>query len=114
MSDLRFAMEELGAKLDGDLQAGHAPRPAAPADAFTRLEDQHAETFARELVSRRDAGGTRADHDDIRRLRRGAPKWRRQGAARPHRCSPSFPETATTSRQPEKPAACRCRAGRAG
>jgi hypothetical protein len=71
-SDLRFAMKELGAELDGDLQAGHAPRPAAPPDAFARLQDQRVETFAREFVGRREAGGTRADHDDIRGLRRGS------------------------------------------
>ena len=69
MRDLRIAVEELGAELDGDLQAGHAPRPAAPADALARFEDQRAAAFACELVGRREAGGARADHDDIRRLR---------------------------------------------
>src|SRR5258706_542559 len=36
------------------------------------------------------------------------------GGVRNQAGGPSFLETATTSRQPEKPAACRCRAGRAG
>jgi hypothetical protein len=65
-------MDELGAELDGDLQAWHASRPAAPADALARFEDQHATVFACELVGRREAGGARADHDDIRRLRRSS------------------------------------------
>ena len=72
MRDLRFAVDELGAELDGDLEAGHAARPAAAADAITGLEHEYRAARARELVRRRQAGGAGADHDDIRGLRRGS------------------------------------------
>src|SRR6185436_3981418 len=37
----RLAVDELGAELDRDVEAGHAARPAAPADALARLEHEH-------------------------------------------------------------------------
>src|SRR5262249_51726184 len=44
--DLGFAVEELGPELDRDVESGHAPRPAAAADALARFEHQSVAAFA--------------------------------------------------------------------
>ena len=51
--DLGFAVDELRAELDRDLEAGHAPRPAAAADAVARFQHEHGFAGADELDSRR-------------------------------------------------------------
>jgi hypothetical protein len=58
-------MNELGAELDRDGQARHAARPAAPADAVARLEDQDRAAGAREHVRGREAGRAGTHHDYI-------------------------------------------------
>jgi hypothetical protein len=65
MGDLRFTVDELGAELHRDFEARHAARPAAPADAIARFEDQHGAPGTRQLGRGRQAGGTGADDDDI-------------------------------------------------
>ena len=60
-----FAVDELRAELHRNLEARHAPRPAAAADALARLEDEHGAAGASQLVGRGEAGGTGADDDYV-------------------------------------------------
>ncbi len=61
----RAPVNELGAELDGNGQAGHVERPDATADTVARLEDKGRFTGARKLRGGRQPGGTGTqDYDD--------------------------------------------------
>src|SRR4051812_40633594 len=62
---LRFAVDELGAELDRDLEARHAARPAAAADALARLQHENRFAGAHELVRGGKARRSGADHNYV-------------------------------------------------
>ena len=66
---LRLAMDEFGAELDRDAEARQVARPAAPADAIARFEDDDRATRARKRIGRGEAGGACADYEDVRSFR---------------------------------------------
>src|SRR5262245_16017871 len=61
-----FAVDELGAELDRNVQAAHAARPAAAAEALARLEHEHRATGVRASGGGREPCRARADDDYIK------------------------------------------------
>jgi hypothetical protein len=59
------AVDELGAELDRNFEAGHAARPGAAADAVARLEHQHRASCLCQLGRRGESRGAGADDDYI-------------------------------------------------
>ena len=60
-------MHEFGAELGRHIEACHAARPHAAADALARFEHEHFAPGTHERVRRREAGRSRADDDYFRR-----------------------------------------------
>ena len=62
---LCFAVEELGAKLDRNVEARDAARPAAAADALARLEHEHRAPGTRQLIGGGKSRGAGANHHEV-------------------------------------------------
>jgi hypothetical protein len=62
---LCLAVQKLRAQLHGDVEARHAVRPAASADALARFQHQHRLACSRQRVRRGQASGAGADDDYV-------------------------------------------------
>jgi hypothetical protein len=58
-------VDELGAKLDRNLESRHAARPAPPADALACLENQNGLPCVRQLRAGGKSSGAGADDDYV-------------------------------------------------